>query len=93
MREALGTYLMGQRHEQGLTLRDVADLADCSLGYVSEVERGVKETSSELIAALLGSLGLQWSEMFTSLAQQAVAYEQLSDLSSSVSNINQGSSL
>lgn len=93
MREALGTYLRGQRHEQGLTLRDVAALAGCSLGYVSEVERGVKETSSELLATLIGSLGLTWVELFTDLTEQAQAYENLSDLAGTVSNTSQGGSL
>lgn len=90
MREVLGTYLRGQRREQGLTLRDVASLAGCSLGYLSELERGKKESGSEILTTVINSLGLQWSEVFTALARQAEAYENLSDLAGTVSNTNQG---
>ena len=52
LRETLGTVLRGLRGESGRTLRDVADTARVSPGYLSEIERGRKEASSELLASI-----------------------------------------
>ena len=54
MRQLVGEVLRARRIAQGLTLRDVSARARVSLGYISEVERGQKEPSSELLAALAG---------------------------------------
>lgn len=70
-REVVGSVLRAERQAQGLTLRDVAELAGCSLGYISEVERGVKEPSSEVLDQVIGSLGLLHSELFETLAEAA----------------------
>ena len=48
MRQLVGEVLRARRMSQGLTLRDVSGKARVSLGYISEVERGQKEPSSEL---------------------------------------------
>lgn len=56
MREHLGSALRDQRLAQAKTLRDVSREAGVSLGYLSEVERGQKEASSELLAAICGAL-------------------------------------
>jgi transcriptional regulator with XRE-family HTH domain len=61
LREAVGHTLRGARTSQSRTLRDVAREARVSLGYLSEVERGQKEASSELLNAICEALGLTLS--------------------------------
>ncbi|MBT0567890.1 helix-turn-helix domain-containing protein [Williamsia sp. CHRR-6] len=56
LREALGDRLRQVRIGQGRTLREVSGVARVSLGYLSEIERGQKEASSELLAAICGAL-------------------------------------
>ena len=63
LREALGTVLRGLRAESGRTLRDVADAARVSPGYLSEIERGRKEASSELLAAISAALTVSLGEI------------------------------
>jgi transcriptional regulator with XRE-family HTH domain len=53
VREVIGDVLRRARIEQGRTLREVSDAARVSLGYLSEVERGRKEASSELLGSTL----------------------------------------
>lgn len=55
-RDALGDRLRRLRHERGERLADTADRAGVSPQYLSEVERGLKEPSSEMIAAIAGAL-------------------------------------
>jgi len=57
-REAVGRELREERLRQGRTLADVAEQAGVSTQYLSEVERGRKEPSSEVIEAIGGALGL-----------------------------------
>jgi transcriptional regulator with XRE-family HTH domain len=56
LREVIGDVLRRARISQGRTLREVSDSARVSLGYLSEVERGRKEASSELLSAICGAL-------------------------------------
>ena len=56
LREVLGESLREQRMAQGRTLREVSSGASVSLGYLSEVERGQKEASSELLEAITSAL-------------------------------------
>ena len=58
MREAIGGSLRRARTERRRTLRDVSRRARVSLGYLSEVERGRKEPSSELLAAICDALDI-----------------------------------
>lgn len=63
-RVALGQVLRDERQAQGLTLRDVSGRARIALGYLSEVERGAKELSSELLDDLAyKGMGVDTSEM------------------------------
>ncbi|MFI7382626.1 helix-turn-helix domain-containing protein [Streptomyces sp. NPDC049813] len=57
-RHVVGDVLRRRRRAQGRTLQDVADVAGISMPYLSEVERGRKEASSEMLAAAAGALGL-----------------------------------
>ena len=58
-REVLGNELREERRSAGRTLADVAEQAGVSTQYLSEVERGRKEPSSEVIGAVAGALGLR----------------------------------
>jgi DNA-binding XRE family transcriptional regulator len=58
-REVLGHELRAERRSAGRTLSDVAEQAGVSTQYLSEVERGRKEPSSEVIGAVAGALGLR----------------------------------
>jgi XRE family transcriptional regulator, stress-response regulator len=64
LRQLLGDVLRRLRQRQGRTLREVSASARVSLGYLSEVERGQKEASSELLAAICGALGTPLSQVF-----------------------------
>src|SRR3954454_17641960 len=63
LREAIGDRLRHARTTQRRTLREVSRTARVSLGYLSEVERGRKEASSELLAAICEALDLPLSEL------------------------------
>ncbi|MHA3704151.1 helix-turn-helix domain-containing protein [Jatrophihabitans sp. YIM 134969] len=63
LRDVLGEQLRRLRHEQGRTLADVAATAALSLAYLSEVERGRKEISSEVLAALCEALGISLADL------------------------------
>lgn len=58
LRTLLGSVLRRARHDQKRTLSDVAEQAGISVPYLSEIERGRKEPSSELLAAVCGALDL-----------------------------------
>lgn len=58
LRELLGHALRTRRHEQGRTLAQVAAKAGISMQHLSDVERGRKDASSEVLAAACGALGL-----------------------------------
>jgi transcriptional regulator with XRE-family HTH domain len=63
LRRVLGDALRARRQAQHRTLREVSGAANVSLGYLSEVERGQKEASSELLSAICEALGAQLSEL------------------------------
>lgn len=63
LREVIGDVLRRSRVSQGRTLREVSDSARVSLGYLSEVERGRKEASSELLSAICGALDVPLSRV------------------------------
>jgi transcriptional regulator with XRE-family HTH domain len=64
LRQLLGDVLRRLRVRQGRTLREVSATARVSLGYLSEVERGRKEASSELLAAICAALDTPLSQVF-----------------------------
>lgn len=69
LRDALGETLRDARTSQNRTLRDVSTAANVSLGYLSEVERGRKEASSELLASICDALDLELSEVLNSVSE------------------------
>jgi len=76
-REVLGAELRRVRQLQGRTLRDVSAAASVSLGYLSEVERGEKEASSEMLLAISGALGIPLSVLLSSVADDIAAIERV----------------
>ncbi|MEP6562528.1 MAG: helix-turn-helix transcriptional regulator [Nakamurella sp.] len=69
LRNALGETLRNARNRQNRTLRDVSTAANVSLGYLSEVERGRKEASSELLASICDALDLELSDLLVSVSR------------------------
>ncbi len=68
LRSLLGDVLRQRRLRQGRTLRDVSGAARVSLGYISEIERGQKEASSELLAAICAALDVPLSEVLSEVS-------------------------
>ncbi len=75
LRRELGGVLREHRRRQGRTLREVSTKAAVSLGYLSEVERGEKEASSELLAAICAALQVPLSIVLTDVAEAASLHE------------------
>ncbi|TQM78832.1 helix-turn-helix protein [Saccharothrix saharensis] len=67
-RELLGRSLRAAREERGSRLVDVAERAGISPQYLSEIERGRKEPSSEMIAAVTGALGVGLGDLLADIA-------------------------
>lgn len=88
MRELIGDVLRARRLAEGLTLRDVSERARISLGYISEVERGQKEASSELLAALAQALDVPLSKVLLDVSS-LLELEEAADLAT-VSSISRG---
>jgi transcriptional regulator with XRE-family HTH domain len=77
LRQVVGETLRGLRMRQRRTLREVSAAARVSLGYLSEVERGQKEPSSELLAAICGALDVELSDLFAEVSQTLRREEKL----------------
>lgn len=75
VREVVGDVLRGARTSQGRTLREVSDAARVSLGYLSEVERGRKEPSSELLNAICEALQVPLSAVLTDAGERMARAE------------------
>jgi transcriptional regulator with XRE-family HTH domain len=78
LRQVIGDELRRRRQDQGRTLRDVSGAASVSLGYLSEVERGQKEASSELLAAICDALEVPLSDVLASVSNQVARAEYVS---------------
>src|SRR5919199_2106547 len=68
LRTQLGNTLRGHRLRQRRTLRDVSGRARVSLGYLSEVERGQKEASSELLASICDALDVELADLLAEVS-------------------------
>lgn len=75
LRHAIGEVLRHVRQRQGRTLREVSQSARVSLGYLSEVERGQKEASSELLASICQALDISISEMLNEVSARMAVEE------------------
>ena len=77
LRQEIGDVLRDARRQQGRTLREVSSVARVSLGYLSEVERGQKEASSELLSSICGALQVPLSSVLREVSQRVAAAEHL----------------
>ena len=75
LRTLLGDALREQRLRQHRTLREVSGAARVSLGYLSEVERGQKEASSELLASICRALGVRLSDVLREVSEELSVLE------------------
>lgn len=75
LRRLLGDVLRRRRQGQGRTLREVSALARVSLGYLSEIERGQKEASSELLASICDALGVRMSDLIREVSDELAVAE------------------
>ncbi len=76
-RRLLGDVLRAQRMRRGMTLREVSGAARVSLGYISEIERGQKEASSELLASICSALDLPLSTVLREVSDLVALEESL----------------
>ncbi|WP_034272353.1 helix-turn-helix domain-containing protein [Haloechinothrix halophila] len=77
LREAIGDRLRHARTNQRRTLREISHSARVSLGYLSEVERGQKEASSELLAAICDALELPLPELLNTVATDMASVDDM----------------
>jgi len=77
LRKVIGDALRARRLAQHRTLREVSTAANVSLGYLSEIERGHKEASSELLASICDALGAKLSEMLGDVSATFALAEQM----------------
>ncbi|HWB67901.1 MAG TPA: helix-turn-helix transcriptional regulator, partial [Mycobacteriales bacterium] len=75
LRCLLGEVLRRHRQNQSRTLRDVSAAAGVSLGYLSEVERGRKEASSELLAAICDALEVSLADVLREVSDELAREE------------------
>lgn len=78
LRREIGDVLRGARQRQGRTLREVSSAARVSLGYLSEVERGQKEASSELLGSICDALDVPLSAILREVSDRVATAEGLS---------------
>jgi len=77
LRRLIGDALRARRQGQHRTLREVSSAANVSLGYLSEIERGQKEASSELLAAICDALGARLSELLRDVSDTVEVAERV----------------
>jgi len=77
LRQEIGDVLREQRRQQSRTLREVSARARVSLGYLSEVERGQKEASSELLASICDALELPLSRVLSQVSERVADAERV----------------
>ncbi|MEN9714955.1 MAG: hypothetical protein RJA35_422 [Actinomycetota bacterium] len=75
VRQEIGDVLRDVRQRKGHTLRQVASRASVALGYLSEVERGQKEASSEILASVAEALEVPISQIMREVADRLAFYE------------------
>jgi XRE family transcriptional regulator, stress-response regulator len=81
LRKVIGDVLRARRLAQHRTLREVSTAANVSLGYLSEIERGHKEASSELLGSICEALGAGLSDVLSDVAATFALAEQMEEFS------------
>ncbi|HEX6074854.1 MAG TPA: helix-turn-helix transcriptional regulator [Micromonosporaceae bacterium] len=87
LRRVLGDALRSRRLDQDRTLRDVSTAANVSLGYLSEIERGQKEASSELLASICEALDVRLSEVLREASGTMVIAEEMAQMVQSAETV------
>ncbi|MCH4249824.1 MAG: helix-turn-helix domain-containing protein [Microbacteriaceae bacterium] len=77
VRQELGDVLRDLRQERGCTLRQIAGRASVALGYLSEVERGQKEASSEILASVADALDVPISRIMREVGDRLAVLEEM----------------
>jgi transcriptional regulator with XRE-family HTH domain len=77
LREVIGENLKAERISQNRTLRDVSATAFMSLGYLSELERGIKEVSSEMLEPICKALGVTVPELLIRVASDMELFDRV----------------
>lgn len=86
LREALGATLRDTRSQSGFTLRELAQLANVSPGYLSELERGRKEVSSELLASVCYAMGVSVASVILEAASMMTLDAAAAELAASMAS-------
>lgn len=84
LREALGATLKEFRSQSGFTLRELAQVASVSPGYLSELERGRKEVSSELLASVCHAMGVSVASVILEAASMMALDAAAAELAASM---------
>jgi transcriptional regulator with XRE-family HTH domain len=87
LRERIGEVLREVRMRQGRTLREVSNQAQVSLGYISEIERGQKEPSSELLAAICAALDVPLSVILLEVSARLASDERAEAIAATISDV------
>ena len=77
VRQEIGDVLRDFRQQKGRTLRQIASRASVALGYLSEVERGQKEASSEILASVADALGVPLSVIMREVGDRLASVENI----------------
>lgn len=88
LREALGATLKEFRSQSGFTLRELAQVASVSPGYLSELERGRKEVSSELLASVCHAMGVSVASVILEAASMMALDAAAAELAASMVPMN-----
>ncbi|MBC2681724.1 helix-turn-helix domain-containing protein [Corynebacterium anserum] len=88
LREALGATLKEFRSQSGFTLRELAQVASVSPGYLSELERGRKEVSSELLASVCHAMGVSVASVILEAASMMALDAAAAELAASMVPVN-----
>ncbi|MDO5696496.1 MAG: helix-turn-helix transcriptional regulator [Dermatophilus congolensis] len=75
LRREVGNALRSRRRDLGRTLREVSAQSSVSLGYLSEIERGEKEASSELLASICQALQMPMSQLLVDVSDRVALEE------------------
>jgi transcriptional regulator with XRE-family HTH domain len=87
LRERIGEVLREVRMRQGRTLREVSNQAQVSLGYISEIERGQKEPSSELLAAICAALDVPLSVILLEVSARLASDERAEAIAATIDDV------
>jgi transcriptional regulator with XRE-family HTH domain len=87
IRERIGEVLREVRMRQGRTLRQISQQAQVSLGYISEIERGQKEPSSELLAAICAALDVPLSVLLLEVSSRLAAEERAEAIANTLETV------